>query len=88
MTRSSTPVRVGVAGCGFIGQTVGGDFQWDDRASLVAIAEVDDETRESVGDDFGLPATGRYDDYGRMLAEADLDAVLVATPTPSTTSRS
>ncbi|MFC7020133.1 MULTISPECIES: Gfo/Idh/MocA family protein [Haloarcula] len=80
MTRSSTPVRVGVAGCGFIGQTVGGDFQWDDRASLVAIAEVDDETRESVGDDFGLPATGRYDDYGRMLAEADLDAVLVATP--------
>lgn len=80
MTRTSTPVRVGVVGCGFIGQTVGGDFRWDDRASLAAITEIDDETRAAVGDDFDLPATARYDDYERMLEEADLDAILVATP--------
>ncbi|MFC7249837.1 Gfo/Idh/MocA family protein [Halomicroarcula sp. GCM10025324] len=80
VTRSSTPVRVGVVGCGFIGRAVGGEFRRDDRATVVAITEPDAETRTDAGTELRIPPRNRYGDYERMLVAADLDAVLVATP--------
>ena len=76
----SGPLRIAIVGAGFIGTRVG---HMVDRASgveLVAIAEVSTEIRTSAGDALGVPEAARYTEYETMLDEADVEAVVVATP--------
>jgi predicted dehydrogenase len=71
-------LRVGVLGAGQIAQAA--HFESCTKAvnaELYAICDVADDLRERMAVTHG--ATRTYDDYDRMLADPDLDAVVVAT---------
>ncbi|MFW6059922.1 MAG: Gfo/Idh/MocA family protein [Phycisphaeraceae bacterium] len=51
-----------------------------DDCQVVALCDAAAEPLERVGDEHGVASRMRFDDYQRMLAEANLDAVVVATP--------
>jgi predicted dehydrogenase len=80
VTPTTTPLRIGVIGCGFIGRTLGETFANDDRSTLVAITEIDSTIRNRIGERLGVPSDARYEDYEAMLDGEELDAVLIATP--------
>src|SRR5206468_10641214 len=72
-------VRIGVVGVGWfasrrhlpeIGRCAG--------AQLVAVCRRDEEELRRIAEHFGHPAM--FTSYERMLAEAELDAVLICTP--------
>src|SRR5437660_789506 len=76
---SQERVRIGVVGAGWfasrrhlpdIGRCAG--------AELAAVCRRDEAELQRIAEHFGGPAT--YRSYDRMLAEAELDAVLVCTP--------
>ncbi|MEE8443574.1 MAG: Gfo/Idh/MocA family oxidoreductase [Dehalococcoidia bacterium] len=74
---TSSPLRIGVIGVGF-GTTVhvpGFQSEW---MQVVALCSRRRERVEKAARDLGIP--GVYTDYRRMLEEADLDAVSIATP--------
>lgn len=76
----STPVRFGVIGSGFMGRTWAGVITRhvsDDDAVLVAVAG--GRGAPQLARDYGVPAVEVSD----LLARADVDAVVVATPVPS-----
>lgn len=73
-------VRIGVAGGGYIGRTVGGQLRDDGNACVGALVDIDDETLGSAGEELGVPTESRYRSYGAMLDEEVLDAVLIGTP--------
>lgn len=81
--RSGSPVRLAIVGAGFRGRHVYGEWcrRRPDRARVVAVADPDPVRRDGLGDDHGVPAARRYEDWQRLLEEpAGLDAVVVATP--------
>jgi predicted dehydrogenase len=49
-------------------------------ATVAALADVDGDALATAGAALGVPAERRFGDCGEMLADADLDAVVVATP--------
>ncbi|MDL5360771.1 Gfo/Idh/MocA family protein [Halalkalicoccus sp. NIPERK01] len=73
-------VRVGIVGGGFIGRTVGGQLRAAEHARVAALVDIDEGTLESTGDALGVRPDARYERYGTMLDEEDLDAVLIGTP--------
>jgi phthalate 4,5-cis-dihydrodiol dehydrogenase len=74
----SRRVRLGIAGLGVAGGALLPAIQRHPNFDLVAIAEPVAETREA-----GVSATGAqgFNDLATMLADAQLDAVYLATPT-------
>ncbi|ELY97598.1 oxidoreductase domain-containing protein [Natrialba chahannaoensis JCM 10990] len=79
---TSTPIRVGIVGLGYIGTTVGGQLHRHADATIEAVCDLDPDQLESLGDEFGVPPERRYTEYESMLANANgkLNAVLIATP--------
>jgi predicted dehydrogenase len=73
-------LRVGVVGGGYIGTTVGGQFNADPRSTVTALADVDPETRRTAGESLYVGEGFRYEDYLKMYDAEPLDAVLVGTP--------
>jgi predicted dehydrogenase len=78
-------LRVGVLGAGMI-TTVSYGFlpglqAISDRVQVVAIASRTRSLAEKVAAEFNIPAV--YDSLSDMLADADLDAVINATPIPA-----
>ena len=76
---SQNPLRVALIGAGQMGRGHIGCINANDGINLVAMADPHppslEESRRSVqGDVKG------YDDYREMLAEADIEAVIIATP--------
>lgn len=70
-------MRVGLLGAGRIGRIHGGNVAAHPRARLVAVADASAEAAQSVAD-----ATGaRVDSVDGILAAADIDAVIICTPT-------
>lgn len=74
------PLRVGLIGLGYIGRTVGGEFHNHPDARVAAVADIDGDARERLGEKFSVPVDARYADYASMLEAEDLDATLVGTP--------
>jgi predicted dehydrogenase len=74
------PIDVGVAGLGVSGTGLAIEVQDADRATLAAIAEVDDDARQRAGDRFDVPPIRRYPEYDILLDATALDAVVIATP--------
>ena len=84
-------IRVGVVGLGFMGKMHFRCYQALDDAQVVAICDVDKAKFEDTGGTAGniegaeapLDFTGidLYDDFDKMLAEANLDALSVTLPT-------
>ena len=75
------PVGIGVIGCGFVGR--GAHVPAMDEmpeARLVAIADADDRRRAKVAGKYKLDAA--YPEHLALLANRDVEAVIVAVPTP------
>lgn len=68
---------IGVIGGGTVSHNHASALEELDH-EIIAIADIDPETRRSYADRYGVPA--QYEEYERMLDEEPLDAVLVAVP--------
>lgn len=73
-------LRVGVVGGGYIGKTVGREFEEDPRSTVVALADVSDAARNEAGEILYVGQGSRYEEYAEMLDAEELDAVLIGTP--------
>jgi predicted dehydrogenase len=72
-------LRVGIVGAGFIArQRHIPCFQNNERAALVAVADVSAKALEQVKSELGVATT--YTDYGEMYEKERLDAVCICTP--------
>jgi len=76
----SQPVDVGIVGTGNRGQSLGDQLTRNPQVRLRATCDTDAEAAERTRRSLG--AAESYADYGTMLSEARLDAVVVATPMP------
>ena len=83
--------KVGIIGLGFMGKMHFRCYQALDGVQVVAICDTDKAKFEDTGGMAGniegaeapldLSGIGLYDDFDKMLAEADLDAVSITLPT-------
>jgi len=70
-------VRVGLQGCGGMGKGLVSQLVTLEGAKLVAGADVFEESRTKFAEEYSVPV---YESLTDMLADGDLDAVIVATP--------
>ena len=70
-------VRVGLIGCGNMGSGLLRNCAQLENATAAAVADPVIESAKKLADELNVPA---YDDYKKMLAEENLDAVIVAVP--------
>ena len=70
---------VGLAGLGYWGPNLARNF--DNLAHLAWLCDLDDGLRSTLG--ARHPAARTTADYGEMLADPELDAVVIATPVPT-----
>ena len=71
-------LRFGVIGLGIMGQQYVKIYSGLATTEVTAVADLNDQRAEEIGARYGVER--RYTDYRRMLEEAPLDAVVVATP--------
>lgn len=72
------PVRVGVIGLGWAGETALKNYRRLPEVEIVALAGLEDDRRAFLGQAYAIPHL--YRDYEALLARDDLDAVSVAVP--------
>jgi predicted dehydrogenase len=75
-TIADSAVRIAIAGCGHWGKNLVRNF--DGLGSLHGLFDVDPVRRASMGQTY--PAARCYDRYEDLLADPDLQAVVIATP--------
>ncbi len=70
-------LRMGVIGCGAIGQLAHIPYinRYDDRFELVALSDVHRPTLDAVGNHYHV--TWRYTDWRELVARQDIDAVVI-----------
>lgn len=78
MSAGRRPLRVGVIGTGFGARVHVPAFLRDPRAEVVAVCSARPDRARAVADQHGV--RGAFDDYRRMLREAEPDVVSVASP--------
>lgn len=76
------PIRLGLIGCGGIVQLdhARAYRALTDTVKVVAIADVVEENLQKVGQMFDVPSDQQFADYRDMLANAEIDVAIVATP--------
>jgi predicted dehydrogenase len=77
----TSKLRVGIIGCGKIADAHVGEVNATGRAEVVAVCDRERLMAKQLGDRFAIP--GIFDDATRMLQDARLDVVHVATPPDS-----
>jgi predicted dehydrogenase len=70
-------LRIAVVGVGNMGRLHARDVCELADTELVAVCDGDGARADRVADPYGVPA---YNDYRHLLAEADVEAILIATP--------
>ncbi len=79
----SAPVRVGVVGAGLMSQLAHlANYQQIPGCRLTALAELRPELRRRVAERYGIPRS--YPSHRELLADAEVDAVVVVTPRRAT----
>ena len=78
---SAGPVRVGVVGLGYWGPNLARNFDRMPDSELAWICDASEESRDRCAPEF--PRARATGDLDELLADADVDAVAVATPVPS-----
>ena len=71
--------RIGLVGLGYWGPNLARNF--DELGALVALCDLDPELRVKFGARY--PHVTLYADYAELLANPELDAIVVATPVPT-----
>ena len=80
MSSNGSVIRVGVVGCGRVAQQRHLPIIADlPGTELVAVSDLDAETREKVAEKYSLKEI--YEDYQELVVSKTLDAVMIATPT-------
>ncbi|MGI9104811.1 MAG: Gfo/Idh/MocA family protein [Pyrinomonadaceae bacterium] len=69
---------IGVIGCGYWGPNLIRNFAENERAQLLWICDTDERRLSAIGRRY--PATRTAPDYRQLLADPELDAVVIATP--------
>jgi predicted dehydrogenase len=77
---TGTLLRIGIVGTGQFGTRIGRQVRSLPDATVAALADVDGDALATAGTALGVPAERRFADYQELLADVDLDAVVVATP--------
>jgi predicted dehydrogenase len=82
---ANNTVRLGVIGCGSRAQGLAAQFAKQKDVAIVALCDADSERIDSTakglekrGADVGR--IGKFQDYRKLLEQADLDAVVIASP--------
>ena len=75
-TQGDEDLRIGLLGCGFFGQSLARGIARQENASVVAVADANPETAARAGAEVGAEVATPES----LLADFDLNAVLVATP--------
>jgi len=79
--QANSAVSLGIIGTGGRGRYVGGLFARDPRARIAALCDIRPERIDQAKTEIPAAAQARvYKDYRELLAGADIDAVLIATP--------
>ena len=70
-------LRVGVIGCGAIGQVAHIPYlnRYDEKFELVALSDIHQPTLDAVGDHYHV--AGRHTDWRELVASPDVDAVVI-----------
>ncbi|MFW6292147.1 MAG: Gfo/Idh/MocA family protein [Spirochaetota bacterium] len=71
------PVRIGIVGLGNMGSSHARDCNESEFVDLVALCDVDEKKLDEVGAQYSATL---YPTAEKMMADADLEAVIVATP--------
>ncbi len=69
---------IGVIGCGYWGPNLLRNFAENEAAQLRWMCDVDERRLDTLGRRY--PATATTPDYKKLLADTELDAVVIATP--------
>jgi predicted dehydrogenase len=72
--------RWGIAGTGAIARAFATALGRIPDARLVAVGSRTPQSADAFGEEFGVPATGRYGSYEQLAADSDVDLVYVASP--------
>lgn len=81
MKSSSRKIRFALVGLGHIAQSaVLPGFKQAKRAELAALVSGDPKKLKQLGKQYGVAQTYGYEEFGRCLADPDIDAVFVALP--------
>lgn len=72
------PVRFAIVGCGAIGPTHAGALKQIENAELVAVADILPDRAQAMADKFAVKTV--YTSLEQVLADANVDAVVIATP--------
>jgi UDP-N-acetylglucosamine 3-dehydrogenase len=74
-------IGIGVVGCGFVGRGAHvPSFANIKGAHLVAVADADEKRRNKVATKHKVESS--YDDYKKLVNDPQVDAIVVALPTP------
>lgn len=74
-----TPVRVGLIGCGKVGQIHAAALSGMEEADFTAVCDVNAERVQALADRYGTRA---YTDVDALLREGKVEAVIIGTPHP------
>lgn len=77
-----TKTRWGIIGPGSIAHNFADGLKEAPAGELIAIASRTAARRKAFGDDYGIAAHKRYDNYEAICADPDVDAIYVSTPHP------
>jgi predicted dehydrogenase len=74
-----TPMRVGLIGCGKVGQIHAAALRGIPEAELAAVCDVSPDRARAFADRYGVPG---YTDVDALLREGRVEAVVIGTPHP------
>ena len=78
---SDSPLRLGVAGLGYWGPNLARNFAAIPGCELAWCCDASSDARARIGRQF--PSARLTDDLGELLADPELDAIVLATPVPT-----
>jgi len=77
-------IKIGIIGLGKAWEQLHSPAftQLSDKFKITAVCDIDRQKAKSVANSLGLPHNAVYDDYNKMLMEADIEAVDTIVPIP------